>query len=155
MSDLTAYHEAGHAWMAVLCGAQVLSVTIAPDWDDGPPRYGDTQVAWQRTRFTLRELRENGVLVSLAGPAAETTYQGDPYHPGVVADDWQAAWEGAAMLQPNEARRMAYLEQKTRELRALADQQNHWAAIADIADLLLAHERVEGEAIAACVQQWL
>ena len=144
--------------MAVLCGAQVLSVTIAPDWDDGPSRYGDTQVAWQRKCFTETELAENGVLVSLAGPVAEMAYQGDPYHPGFVAewaDDWQTAWAGAAMLQPSEARRLRYLEQKTRELRQLVDQQNHWAAIADIADLLLAHERLEGEAIVVCLQQWI
>ena len=135
MSELTAYHEAGHAWMAVLCGAQVVSVTIAPDWDDGPE-----------------------VLVSLAGPVAEMAYQGDPYHPGFVAEwahDWQAAWYGSASLAPDEARRMRYLEDRTRELRQLVDESAHWAAIAEIADLLLAHQHLEGEAVVECMQQWL
>lgn len=158
MSELTAYHEAGHAWMAVLTGAHVASVTIAPDWDDGPERYGDTQVVWQRSQFTERELAEKGVQVSLSGPVAEMTYSGEPYHPGLVAEwahDWQAAWDGAAALLPNEQRRLQYLEQRTAELRQLLDETNHWAALAELADQLLAHERLEGEEVAACVRRWL
>jgi hypothetical protein len=158
MPELTAYHEAGHAWMAVLTGARVLSVTIAPDWDDGPDRYGDTQVAWQLSQFTDRELAEKGVRVSLAGPVAEMTYNGKPYHPGLVAewaDDWQSAWQGAAALLTSERRRLQYLEQQTAELRQLLEQANHWAALAEIADQLLAHERLEGEVVTQCVRQWL
>jgi len=158
MSELTAYHEAGHAWMAILSGARVLSVTIAPDSDAGPERYGDTEVAWQRSQFTKRELSENGVLVSLAGPAAEMAYTNEPYHPGFVAEwshDWQAAWEGAAILLPGERQRLQYLELKTAELRALLDEEKHWATVAEIADQLLAHERLEAEDITACARQWL
>jgi len=158
MSELTAYHEAGHAWMAVLTGARVVSVTIEPDWDDGPERYGDTQVAWQRSRFSERELTESGVLVSLAGPVAEMAYHGDPYHPGFVAEwaeDWRAAWDGAAALLAKPSQRMAYLESETAKLRRLLDQENHWAAVAEIADQLLAHDRLEAEDVAACVRQWL
>ncbi|HAP08105.1 MAG TPA: hypothetical protein DCR20_09770, partial [Planctomycetaceae bacterium] len=33
--ELTAWHEAGHAWAALLVGAKVHSVSIAPDNDDG------------------------------------------------------------------------------------------------------------------------
>lgn len=44
----TAYHEAGHAFMAVFLGGQVLSLTIEPDRDDGPERFGDAQIAWRR-----------------------------------------------------------------------------------------------------------
>lgn len=158
MSELTAYHEAGHAWMAILSGARVLSVTIEPDWDDGPARYGDTQVAWQRSHHTERELVENGLLVSLAGPVAEMTYRGEPYHPGFVAEwaeDWRAAWEGAASLHPSEQRRMRYLERHTHQLRQLLEETNHWAAVAELADMLLAHERLEGDEVAACVERWL
>ena len=36
MSEISAYHEAGHAFVAVYVGARVRSVTIAPDRDDGP-----------------------------------------------------------------------------------------------------------------------
>ena len=37
MSEVSAYHEAGHAFMAFYVGARVRSVTIEPDWDDGLP----------------------------------------------------------------------------------------------------------------------
>lgn len=157
MSELTAYHEAGHAWMAVLTGARVLSVTIEPDWDDGPQRYGDTQVAWQTNEHTERELIENGILVSLAGPAAEMTYRGEPYHPGLIAEwaeDWQAAWTSATSLYADELSRMHYLEQQTAQLLKLLDDSHHWSAVAELADLLLAHERLEGEAVADCVERW-
>ena len=43
MSELTAYHEAGHAFVAISVGVNVRSVTIRPDDDDGPERFGDTQ----------------------------------------------------------------------------------------------------------------
>ena len=77
MPELTAYHEAGHAWMAVVSGARVESVTITPDWDEGPERHGDTQVAWQLGRFTECELAKKGAVVSLAGPVAEMAYNNE------------------------------------------------------------------------------
>ena len=36
--ELTAYHEAGHALMALLLGGKVKQVTIEPDNDDSPGR---------------------------------------------------------------------------------------------------------------------
>jgi len=158
MPETTAYHEAGHAWMAVVSGAKVLSVTIDPDWDDGPQRYGDTQVAWQLSQFSERELTVKGIQVALAGPVAEMTYSGEPYHPGFVAewsDDWRTGWGMAAPLLPNHQQRLVFLEQLTAELRRLIDQENHWAAVAEIADHLLAHETLGEAEVEACVSAWL
>ncbi len=81
MTEVTAYHEAGHVLVALLLGARVKQVTIAPDDDDGPRRFGDTQIVWRRSRLTEQQLAENAVQVSLAGPAAEMIYTGDPFHP--------------------------------------------------------------------------
>jgi len=36
MAELIAYHEAGHALMAVLLGGKVQQVTIEPENDEGP-----------------------------------------------------------------------------------------------------------------------
>ena len=46
MSEIAAYHEAGHAFMAIFVGARVRHVTIQPDRDDGPERHADIQVEW-------------------------------------------------------------------------------------------------------------
>lgn len=158
MSEVNAYHEAGHAFMAVYVGARVRSVTIEPEDDDGPARYADIQVEWPLRRFGARELREKSVLVALAGPVAEMLYTGEPYHPGFVAEwvaDWKTAWQEAASLVPDERKRLGYLEQAAAELYRLLDQEQPWAAIAAIADHLLAHDSMEGDEVAEIVQFWL
>ena len=122
MCQVDAYHEAGHAFMAIYLGGQVRSVTITPDNDDGPDRFGDVQVLWHHDQFTQRELCENMVRVALAGPVAEMIHRGEPLHPGFVAEwstDWTEAWQTAAALHTDEKRRLAYLEKTT--VRTLSD----------------------------------
>ena len=158
MSEISAYHEAGHAFMAVYVGARVRTVTIEPDWDDGPDRHADIEVEWPLDRFTDRELHKKMVQVALAGPVAEMIHSGEPYHPGFVAEwvaDWKAAWEAATHLMPSDRKRLAYLEQTTVQLYRLLDRENHWAALAAIVDNLLAHETLDGEEVKDIVAQWL
>ncbi len=158
MPEVSAYHEAGHAFMAIYVGAQVQSVTIEPDRDDGPDRHAEIQVAWPRDQMTPREFYERSVWVALAGPAAEMIYRGEPYHPGFVAEwaaDWKLAWNAASALVPTERQQLAYLEQATRHVYQLLNQDQHWAALATVADHLLAHETLEGEEVEDVVRQWL
>ena len=158
MSEINAYHEAGHAFLAVYVGARVREVTIEPEPDDGPERYADIHVEWPLRRFGPRELREKSILVALAGPVAEMLYTGEPYHPGFVAEwaaDWKAAWQEAEALFPDERKRLAYLEQVAAQLYRLLDEEEPWAAVAAIADHLLAHERMNGDEVAEIVQFWL
>ena len=156
--EITAYHEAGHVFMAIYLGARVRSVTIEPDRDDGPDRFGDAQVEWDLAHFTRREVCEKSVLVALAGPVAEMIHRGEPYHPGFVAEwaaDWREAWEAAAGVVPDQRQRLAYLEQATSQLYRLLNRDNIWAALAAVTDELLAHEMLEGEAVEEIVGQWL
>ena len=156
--EATAYHEAGHVFMAMYVGTRVRSVTIGPDRDDGPDRSGDTQVEWDHSRFTARELHEKSVLVALAGPVAERVHRGEPYHPGFVAEwaaDWRDAWEVAAGLVPDQRRRLAYLEKMTAQLYRSLNRDEHWAALAAITDELLAHETIDGDQAEEIMQQWL
>lgn len=157
MSELTAYHEAGHALVALLLGGEVRLVTIEPDHDDGPLRSGDTQVLWRRAggekQFAAKEVQ-----VCLAGPVAEMIYSGDPFHPGSVpewANDWREAWRAAAPLHSDERRRLAFLEQTSVELHRLLRSDNYWSALADLADNLLAHETLEWEQVEEIVAPWL
>ncbi|QDU37332.1 ATP-dependent zinc metalloprotease FtsH [Maioricimonas rarisocia] len=158
MSEVTAYHEAGHAFVALFVGAEVTSMTVDPDWDDGPERYGDTQIRWPAGRFTDREYCEKAVLVALAGPVAEMIHTGDPFHPGLVgewAGDWADAVRMAEPLIADERKRIAFLEQQTLWLYRLMDREDHWAALCAIVDHLLAHETLEGEMIAEVMSDWM
>ena len=129
MTELSAYHEAGHAFMAVYVGARVRSITIDPDWDDGPKRYADIQIEWPLDHFSERELHEKMVLVALAGPVAEMIFSGEPFHPGLVAEwsaDWDAAWDACAFLVRAEKKRLEYLEQTAIQLHRQLERDDHW-----------------------------
>ena len=158
MPELTAYHEAGHALMAVLLGGKVKHVTIEPDDDDGPARHGDTQVLWRRSGISDKEFAKMAVQVSLAGPVAEMIYSGDPYHPGLVAEwaaDWREAWKVAVPLHADERQRLDYLERVSIQLYHRLKEDELWAALAALADNLLAHETLEGEQVEEIVGDWL
>jgi len=158
MTELSAYHEAGHALMAIYVGASVRSLTIDPDWDDGPDRYADTQVEWPDGQFSQRELQKKAVMVALAGPVAEMIQSGEPCHPGFVAEwssDWKLAWQAAEPLVPDEKKRLAYLEQTIVRLYRLLEREDFWAALAAIVDNLLAHETLECEQVEEIVSAWL
>lgn len=156
--ELTAYHEAGHVVMALLTRARVPHVTISPDRDDGPARFGDTSVLWPRAQYGQRELAQAMIRVSLAGPVVEMIYTGDPYHPGMMAqwaEDWRSAWEAACALESNELRRLRMLELETKHLVQQLQDDEIWAAIAELADNLLAHETLDAEQIEEITSQWL
>jgi ATP-dependent Zn protease len=158
MSEIVAYHEAGHAVMAWLLGGEIHLVTIEPDKDDGPARQGDTQVLWRRSRLSDKEFAKKAVQVSLAGPVAEMIYSSDPYHPGMVVEwaaDWEEAWDAAADLHPGERPRMEYLEQISIQLYHRLKQDKMWAALAALADQLLAHETLEAEQVEEVLHEWL
>ena len=158
MPELIAYHEAGHALMAVLLGGKVKQVTIEPDNDDGPDRQGDTQVVWRRAGTSDKEFAKIAVQVSLAGPVAEMIYSGDPYHPGLVAEwaaDWREAWDVAVPLYADERQRLEYLENVSIQLYHRLKEDELWAALAALADNLLAHETLEGEQVEEIVGNWL
>lgn len=155
--ELTAWHEAGHAFVAVWLGGQIESVSIDPDYDDGPHRTGDITVRWPGHRFTEQQLRDNAILVALAGPVTEMVRQGDPFHPALVAEwsqDWRLAWQAASFIG-DQAKRMRYLESLTVRLyRDLSDEIN-WAAIGALVDNLLAHETLDDEEVRAAVADWV
>lgn len=158
MDETSAYHEAGHAFAAVILGARVCSATIAPDRDEGAARFGDTQLEWDHAEFDATALQQRLVLVALAGPAAEMIYTGEPYHPGFVAEwalDWQMAWDAGAPLMRDERKRLALLEESTRQMYSRLKHEPNWLVVATIADNLLAHEWLDGEVVHDLVAEWI
>ena len=156
--EVTAYHECGHAIIAIISGARVKQLTLEPEWDDGPARYGDARVEWRVSNYSARELRLRKAQTALAGPVAEMVYTGDPFHPAFVAE-WQSDWDIASSelqpLQPDPQRLMRMLEQVTRELHQLMSNEPVWPAIAALADELLAHETLDEAQIRAAADFWL
>ena len=157
MCEATAYHEAGHAFAATLLGGILRSVTIAPDRDDGPERHGDIQIAWPIEHMTQREWTEKAILVALAGPVAEMLYEGLEVEPDELQEwryDWAIADRVAATILPQPNARRELLLAIIDQLKRFFDPPHHWAAIAEIADQLLAHETLEAEEINAIVAHW-
>lgn len=157
MSDITAYHESGHAFVALALGAIVHSLSIDPDWDDGPERFGDVEIEWPNGRYDRRAFFESRVMVALAGPVAEMIYTGDPFHPAVVPEwrmDWQNAWENAGEIYSQSKQRMQYLEQISVQLYRAVKRDENWAALAVIADHLLAHEVLDREQLEEILSDW-
>ena len=154
--EITAWHESGHAFMAVHLGGKVLSLSIDPDFDDGPKRFGDVQIQWSVHQYSARQMARNEILVALAGPVAEMIHRGDPFHPSSVAEwswDWQMAWQAVSFLKSNQEK-LQFLEQTTIELHQVLSQNNHWAGIGALVDHLLAYEVLEGETVHEIVDQW-
>lgn len=152
----TAYHECGHVYLAHLLGARVLGVTIEPDRDDGPARYGDASILWPARRWSTRDLNLRCVRVALAGPVAEMIHRGEPLHPGFVPEwsqDWRVAWEYAGQLVADERARIRFLEDTIRQLHAMLRQDEHWHRLACIVDHLLAHETLDEEQLAEILEE--
>jgi ATP-dependent Zn protease len=153
----TAYHECGHALMAVRMGAVVQMLTLEPERDEGPERFGEAQIYWRTWPKNAKEQAGKLVLIALAGPVAEMIYRGEPLHPGFVAewaDDWRRAWEAAEPLAAAERTRLALLEETARQLHARLRRDQEWSALAALADALLAHETLEQEAIDEVLAAW-
>ena len=157
IEEVTAYHEAGHAWAALFVGARVQSVSIAPDNDDGPKRFGDTTILWNRRRFSQADFAKKFSWVALAGPVAEMLYTEKPFHPGTIAEwrqDWNAAFDALESIT-NIQRRLARMEQTTIELYQAFRDDFHWSAFSAIADHLLAHEILDEELLQEAVEPWI
>lgn len=153
--EITAWHEAGHAMMAVLCGGMIERVTIEPPDDDWPVRYGDTITRW--SGMTARQLAEAEVQVSLAGPVAEMIYSGERMeleHVEEWSGDWATAINAAKSLSNNEFSAKKMLASVSDDLFRTFESENGWAAVSAIADELLAHETIEHETVSEIIAFW-
>ena len=151
---LTAYHEAGHAIMAVSYGGRIIHVSIDPPDDDGLKRFGESIVQWPRAAAKDIEIAE--LKVSLAGPVAELTYdhaRESIANCGEFAADWQQAVLSASRLKP-ERSRGKFLEEMERQVWGFFADENVWAATCAVADLLLAHETIEHDQVADVWAFW-
>ncbi len=144
--EATAYHEAGHAVIAIALGRAVQRVSVLPKLDT----LGRCEFQKGRTRPS-EDWLEREILISLAGLAAEARHTG------------QYAWEGAARdLQV--VKRLAtqragerHVERLQKRLLSKVEhmlaQPETWRAVQLIAAELLRVETISGRAAVHLIEQ--
>jgi len=158
MSTAIAYHEAGHAVVAAWLGAEVVSVTLEPDWDDGPRRDGDAAIRWHHRGLTARELCQRELMAVLAGPVAEMIHSGQRCSLDSLpqwSGDWQMAQQFASVLVRGRRQVDALIEITVEKLYRLVSDAAVWQVIAEVADLLEAFETIEGDQVHESLSRWL
>ena len=148
----TAYHEAGHAVMALTLGRPIHKVTISPaQLQTGGSRLGACSIKKGRSKNS-KDWLEDDVLVLFAGMVAESHFTAQYCVQG-AAQDLRAAKRLLANRATSERqleRLMSRLLDKAEHL--LADQ-GHAQAIELIARELLQKETISGRAVRHLFQQ--
>lgn len=146
LDELTAYHEAGHAVVALALGRPVQRVSILPDREHaGVCKFGKSVVR------PTEDWLEREILITLAGIAAEARHTG------------HYAWEGAARdqlyirrlaVQRAGERRAARLERRLlSKVENLLAQESHWRAVQKIAEELLRCGAISGRSARQLFEQ--
>ncbi|MBK1832006.1 M50 family metallopeptidase [Verrucomicrobiaceae bacterium R5-34] len=137
---LTAYHEAGHAVMALLMGRSVQKVSIIPSQN----RLGVCTMQKGRAKQVQDKL-EAEMLILLAGMAAEGRKSGK-YNINGAAQDLRMV-EKLAMSRSGNARQAEKLIHKTLDkTQHLLSQSGTWQAVKAIATELVENESISGRA---------
>lgn len=142
----TAFHEAGHAVMAISLGRPVQKVTIAPGrMETGGTRLGACELRKGRGRAS-QDVIEDEVLILLAGMVAEARFTGRYCPHGATQDlrTVQRVLESRANTQRQLERLQRRLLEKTEHL--LSDDA-HVAAIESIARELIEKTSISGRAV--------
>jgi hypothetical protein len=137
---LTAYHEAGHAVIALAEGRTIQEVSILP----GPQRLGHCQVKKGAGR-KLKDSLETDLLILLAGMAAEARLTGR-YGLRGAAQDLQMAQSLASLRAPNERQGQRLLERTLAKVEHLLADAATWRAVEAVATELLVSQRISGRA---------
>lgn len=145
--ESTSYHEAGHVVMHVVRGVPLDRVTIIPNddyngcvqWNCGPSVLLNLNMG--NNNQECRALAIDAILISLAGVAAEECFSGQ-YDEDGAASDMSSAYEIARHYSRNPHR---YLQDKFRETRKIIRQ--NWRQVDQIANALLKHQTLDGDAV--------
>ncbi len=142
----TAFHEAGHAVMAVLLGRTIQKVTIQPGkMVGGGGRLGLCQMQKGRSKPS-KDWLEDDVLILLAGMVAEAHFTGS-YCPVGAAEDLRMM-RRLIRSRPGSERQLERIQRRflDKTEHILRDDQTAWA-IARVADELIEKTTISGRAV--------
>lgn len=136
----TAYHEAGHAVIALALGREVQRVSILP----GRGWLGRCEFKKGRVRPS-EDWLEREILISLAGAAAEARHTGAYAWEGAIAD--LRAVRRLAVQRASERQAEKLESRLMAKVEHLLNQAGHWRAVELIAAELLRCETISGRAV--------
>ncbi len=148
----TAYHEAGHAVMALTLGRPIHKVTISPaQLQTGGSRLGACKIDKGRFKGS-KDWLEDDVLILFAGMVAESHFTGQYCEQG-AAQDLRAAKRLLAN-RANSERQLERLESRLLDkAEHLLGDRSHARAIELIAQELLQKETISGRSVRHLFQQ--
>ncbi len=143
----TAFHEAGHAVMAISLGRAVHKVTVSPgQLHVGGVRLGACEMQKGRVKAT-KDWLEDEVLILLAGMVAESQFTGEYCHSG-AAQDLAAVRRLLSSSRASNERQLERLEQRMIDkTEYLLSDAAAAQAVAWIADVLLQKTTISGRAV--------
>lgn len=148
--EATAYHEAGHAVVAVRLGVKVRSVHIIPDGDTAGACLGRPFPEWFSPDIELnakgQDLLDREVMVLLAGAKAAKRFTGR-YNHGGAASDYRAAAKLALYRCSSERTATKYLDWLGSAVDDMLGFAFNWRAVELVAAALLDRRSLSGRAL--------
>ena len=135
----TAYHEAGHAVVALALGRPVHQVSVLPNRE----RLGQCQLR-KGTSRPSEDWVEREMLIALGGVAAEARYTGS-YAWDSAGRDWQYV-RGLAVKRAGERRAERLVGRLLVKAEHFLAREGHWRAVELIAAELLRRGALSGRA---------
>ena len=134
----TAYHEAGHAVLAIITGRNINKVSIKP----GGNKLGVCKIAKGRKKANS-DVLEAELLILLAGMAAEGRKSGN-YNIHGATQDLHQAEKLALMRAGNPKQASKVLKRALDKVHNHFNQSPNWSATKSIANALLENESISG-----------
>lgn len=136
-TQATAYHEAGHAVVALVLDRPVHRVSIQTDRERlGACHFGKSVVR------PSEDWLEREILIALAGLAAEARFTGNYAWEGAARDQQYA--HRLAVQRAGERQAERLLRRLLAKVEHLLAQEEHWRAVEQIAAALLQHGVISG-----------
>ena len=154
MDEITAWHEAGHAVVAVMLGGMVDTVSVEiPDADSA----GVTSVFWGKDS-DARSQCINDIHVALAGPIAEMIFVGDYDYLRIKQEhavDWDVVAAAVERLGIDAVAAQKLLTSIATGLYKSLREDTVWSAVADVAERLELDGTVDGDTVDELAGFWL